>query len=84
MKITYEAIELFEGWIVRRFIDGGRLMYLQRVYNGEYEFTRDKTYARTYATEKLALEQIIRMAVRDKAQPTDFITVHVNVDRRDL
>lgn len=81
MKITYETFEQHDGWLVRRFIDGGRPMYLKRVYKGEYEFTRDKLYARTYTIEKHALEQIIRLALRDKVKPADFITVHV--DRRD-
>ena len=80
MKIAYEPIEFCDGWIVRRFIDDGRPMYLKHVYNGQYEFTHDKTYARVYTIEKHALEQILRLALRDKTQPADFITVHV--DRR--
>ena len=81
MKIIYETLEQHDGWVVRRFIDGGRPLYVKKIYRGEYTFTRDYLYAKTFASEKTAMGHIVTLAIRDKVQPADFITVHV--DRRD-
>ena len=80
MKIVYETFRTHDGWVVRRFIDDGRPMYVKKIYRGEYAFTRDHLYAKTFASEKTAMGHIVTLAIRDKVQPADFITVHV--DRR--
>ena len=81
MKIVYETFRQHDGWVVRRFIDDGRPMYVKKIYRGEYTFTCDYLYAKTFASGKTAMGHIVTLAIGDKVQPADFITVHV--DRRD-
>ena len=42
---TFNAYKTFQGWIVTATVDG-KTRYLQKVYNGEYTFHRDPTYAK--------------------------------------
>ena len=47
---TFNAYRSAQGWIITD-TNNGRTGYLQKVYNGEYTFHRDPTYAKAVSTE---------------------------------
>lgn len=47
---SYNAYKTWQGWIITASVNG-RTMYLRKVYNGEYEFCRDSTYAKAVSAK---------------------------------
>lgn len=57
-----ETYETWRGWDVRKF-ENGRWHYVSKVYNGNYSFVTDHTYAKKFS-EKSAKKhaEILRQA----------------------
>ncbi len=59
--MTYELVSTFQGYKIRKLY-GKFWLYVSKVYNGEYTWTTDYTYAKPFAlkTAKRHIEKLRR------------------------
>lgn len=79
MKIEYGIQHQFDGCVVRRVIDNGRPMYVEKVNRGNYTFVRFFIQAKHFAKET-AMKHILVLASRDMTGKDDELTV--TIERR--